>query len=353
MVDGRWRRTGKREYFKKRIDAETRADQLAIERKNSGNESLNFSTELRAMATSGHKRLLPFGKSLTHAVDHYVDWLESERKKRESLLVEECVERYLKARQADHDRKELSKLSLYEITARANQLASAFRGSHIRELTAPKMKDYLDSYPAGQRTRTNIRLRLSRFFNWSRDQDFIEINPVERIRFKVPESEIAILTVAESESRLRAAEDSGHADLVAFVALGLFGAMRPGEVAQLRWEHVDFKTRTIEVRPQTSKVRRRRIFRMHPTLIAWLRPIRKDAGPVIEPNFRKRCGSVLKGIGVNILRHTALTMRLALDADRGRLAEDAGTSPATLGKFYIRPMLRSQAVKFFKLRPKA
>jgi integrase len=352
MVDGRWRRTGKREYFKKRIDAETRADQLAIERKNSGGESLNFSTELRVMATSGHKRLLPFGKTLAHAVDHYVDWLESERKKRESLLVEECVERYVKARRADHDRKELSKLSLYEITARANQLASAFRGSHIRELTALKMKDYLDAYPAGQRTRTNIRLRLSRFFNWARDQGFIDSNPVERIRFKVPESEITVLSVAESESLLRAAEDSGESDLVAFVALGLFGGMRPGEASQLRWEHVDFKTKTIEVRPATSKVRRRRIFEMHPTLVAWLKPLREDSGPIVQPNFRKRSGEVLTGIGTNVLRHTGASMALAHFQNRNKLAEDLGTSVDVIAKFYRRPVPKKEASRFFKLRPR-
>jgi hypothetical protein len=79
---------------------------------------------------------------------------------------------------------------------------------------------------------------------------------------------------------------------------------------------------------------------MHPTLIAWLRPIRRATGLVVRPNFRKRAGAALAGLGTNVLRHTGVSMRLALDANRNQLAEDAGTSVEVIARFYRRPCRR-------------
>ena len=82
---------------------------------------------------------------------------------REAFLVPASgSDRYLAARQADfRARHELSKLSLYEIQARAKQVSAALGDIHIAEFDGAKVKTFLDSFPVTARTRVNIRLRLS------------------------------------------------------------------------------------------------------------------------------------------------------------------------------------------------
>jgi integrase len=353
MVDARLKRRGQRFYYKTLDEARVKAEALATERAQNGVEALEFSTELRVMATTAAAKLKPFAKSLLEAADHYVKFLESESAKHNSLSVEECVDRYLAARRRDHERGELSKRSLREVTGRANQLRAAFVGLHVRELDAKRMRDFLDSYPVTARTRTSIRARASCFFNWLRDQGLIDVNPVERLRFRVPESEIKILAVNQVENLLHAVEASGHGDLVAFVALSLWGFMRVGEVHQLRWECVDVANRTIEVKACTSKVRRRRFIEIGDSLATWLAPMRRDCGPVIQPNFRRRWRRATKGLNLsaNVLRHSAISYGLSFFANRAWLSEQAGTSPRVVATSYLNAVPKVIAEQLYALRP--
>src|SRR4029077_20097979 len=131
------------------------------------------------MAVECSARLEPFGKTLRDATEHYVAWLKTERAKQESLLVTECVDRFIASRKSDMERGELSKLSFYETRDRAKQLKAAMGGLHIAEIDSERMKVYLDSFPVSPRTRNNIRLRASKFFNFCKEKKWIDRNPCE------------------------------------------------------------------------------------------------------------------------------------------------------------------------------
>src|SRR5437868_6014311 len=169
MVDGRVNGQGRREYFERIGEARTRADQLATERENRGTEALSFSTENRVMAVECAATLRPFGKTLRDATGHYVDWLTTEEAKRQSLLLSECIDQFIASRKADVERGEFDKKSFYETRDRAKQLRAAMGILHIGEIDADKMKAYLDSFPVSPRTRNNIRLRASKFFNFCKE----------------------------------------------------------------------------------------------------------------------------------------------------------------------------------------
>ena len=161
---------GKREYFKSIGEARTRADQLAAERENRGTEALSFSTENRVMAVECSAKLRPFGKTLRDATNHYVHWLTSEEKKRQSLLVSECVDRFIESRRADMERGELDKKSFYETRDRAKQVKEALGGLHIGEIDAERVKTYLDYFPVTPRTRNKIRMRMSKYLNFCKEK---------------------------------------------------------------------------------------------------------------------------------------------------------------------------------------
>jgi integrase len=363
MVDAR--PSPGRQYFPRIGDARTLADQLATERANRGAESLNFSTENRMLAVQCLEQLRPFGKTLTDATNHYVGWLRSEDAKRKTLLVSECIERYLATRQADFERDELSRLSLYEIQARAKQVSAALGGIHIAEFDGAKVKTYLDSFPVTARTRVNIRLRLSRFFAFCVSEGWIERNPCEKIKLRAKRSDTRILTIEAAKDLLTKAQASEFAAAVAvpYVALGLFGGLRPGEAEQLDWGQVDFATKSIEVLGSTSKGRETRHVHMEPTLIKWLRPYAKKSGLVVGPNFRKNFETVKRACGYDpkakatrwvqdILRHSFASYWLPIHKNRNALAEEMGNSVEVIKDHYRKPIHKAVATKYWALVPK-
>lgn len=357
MVDARVKRqgkhVGKREYFKQLADAQTRAKQLEVERTNDGIAALGISAAVKLQAAAAVRKLAVYGATIDDAVAHYVAFRQIEAARLTGPTVSDAVERYLAARRSDHQRGLLSRLSLYEIEGRAKKLAAAFNGARLTELDQSTMEKWLTDYPAGVRTKTNVRLRLSHFFNWCRDEGLIATNPVERVRFKAPESEIHVLNVEQAEALLRAAEVVGG-DAVAYTALGLFAGMRVGEISQLRWEHINLEARELHVLAETTKVRRQRIVEMNEALVACLSTVGSRDGLVIQPNFRKRWEKVVEASKVtlttNVLRHTGISMALAASSQRERVAEQCGTSVDVIARFYRRPISRAEAEKFFALR---
>ena len=280
-------------------------------------------------------------------------------KKRQSQLLANCVDEYLEARQRDLERGELGKRSLAEIVGRAKQLKSVLGSLHVGEIGHDRIKTFIESHPVAARTRTNVRLRASKFFNWCRDKGYIDHNPCERIRFKVPESDIHIMTVDAVRTLLSAAQglgSRGHSGLRA--VLGLFAGIRVAEIHALRWEHVDLETRTVEVAAESSKVRKQRFVEINDTLLAWLKPIYRKRGKITGPNFRRRWAATLKAAGYskqnrlpqNILRHTAASMMIAV-SHRGVVSEQLGNSPQVLAAHYRRPVPKRVAAVYWSLRP--
>jgi len=360
MIDARPH--GKREYFEKLGEAKTRADCLAAERENRGIESLSFPTEHRIMAAECIERLKPLEKTLRDAVDHYVRWFTAEKKRQESLMMSECVEQYIAARRADLDRGELSKLSFQEIRDRAKKLSEAMGGLHVATVTPDTVKTYLDSIPFSARTRINIRLRMSKFFNFCKGKGWIAQNPCEAVKIKAKKGDTKVLTVDEAKRLLMAARESEFASVaVPYAAICLFAGLRPGEAEQLDWKYVHFDTKTVEVLGHTSKTRDSRFVKMEPTLIEWLKPFAKASGLIVGVNFRKKWNSVTKAAGYDpkdketcwvqdIMRHSYASYWLAVHQNRAQLAELMGNSVGVIRAHYRRPILPVEAEKYWALK---
>lgn len=361
---------GKREGFAEESDALVRAEQLALERENKGTEALEFSTSARIMAQECMAKLEPFGKTLRDATDHYVLWLQSEKHRNESRLVSACVEDYFTARELDEKRKDLAKTSLYEIKARLKTFKTAFGGCPIMTVTEPKLREYLDSLQVAARTRLNIRLKLSGFFNFCKNRGWIDANPVEEISIRPRNGDVKILSVDESKDLLKAAATSKDAEaVIPYVAVSLFAGLRPGEAEQLRWEQVHFDTETIEILSHTSKTRDSRFVKMDETLKLWLEPHKRSTGRIIGANFRKmfervkvKAGELRQEAGgdanylkrnVDVMRHTYASYWLAVHKNRTELAELMGNSVQVIKKHYRRPILEATAKAFWALTPEA
>jgi integrase len=360
MVDGRRRGNGKREYFKNVADAKTRADQLAVERENLGTAALNFPARDRVMAVECRELLAPWHRSIRDAALHYVAHLKADALRSNSPLIRDCVEQYLAARKRDVERNELSKRSFVETQYAVKQLASVVVDVRICDFDAEQLKTYIDSFPVAARTRCNLRLRLSVFFNFCCSKKWITVNPCAGVKIKVPRHEVVVLTVAEVEHLLRCAEASKFRDvLVPYVVLCLFAGLRPFEAQQLDWSNVDFTTNHIHVLAHTSKKREGRYVHMEPALVRWLRPFARLSGRICGANFRKQWESLIKAAGYraerpwpqDAMRHTAASMLLVIKRNRALVAEELGTSIEVIRRHYRQPILKAVAQRFWALMP--
>jgi len=358
MVDGRRRGNGRREYFTDERAAKTRAEQLAIERENHGTAALNFPPRDRVMAVECRELLTPWSRTIRDATLHYIAHLKDEVIRSKSLLVRECVAHFIAARKCDVDRGDLAKRSCNELRHCTTNLVASAGDLRIPDLDADWLKTYLDALPVTARTRNNLRLRLSGLFAFCKAKKWVTTNPCSEVRIKVPRQEVVVLTVSEAEHLLRCAEASKFCDvLVPYVAICLFGGLRPFEAQQLDWQEINFGTNHIHVLPHTSKKREGRYVRMETTLIQWLAPFAKKAGRICGSNFRRQWRSLLKAAGYNAanrwpqdsMRHTAASMLLAIKRNRALVAEELGTSVEVLRRHYRRPILRADADAFWSL----
>jgi integrase len=358
MLDAR-KHGGKREYFVDASEAKTRAEQLATTLLNRGTNGLRFSAQDQSQAEECLEILRPFNRSLRDATLHFVGWLQSEATKRNSLIVRDCVELYITAREADAARGDLAKSSLKEIRRRTRQLSGSLGEFHVAELDGDKVKGYLDSIPYCARTRQNVRLRLSKFFNFCKSKKWIASNPCEEITIKVARGDVQILSAAVTQALLTKCEESEFKAVVTpYAALCLYAGLRPGEAEQIAWEQIDFATKSIHVLSHTSKRRESRWVEMEDVLIDWLTPYAKEQGRVVGPNFRKQFESVKIAAGFNrenpwvadIMRHSYASYWLELHKNRAQLAELMGTSADMIRKHYRKVCRRDEAVEYWGLR---
>jgi integrase len=94
-----------------------------------------------------------------------------------------------------------------------------------------------------------------------------------------------ILAPGQATALLAESKDD---DLLCLHCLGLFAGLRVAEIKALDWQDVDLAGGFIHVGAKISKTRARRLVPVLPNLKAWLQPIAKPAGPVVERELRYR-----------------------------------------------------------------
>jgi integrase len=358
IVDGRPHK--ERRFFKNEQDAAVQADVWARERTNQGIEALSFPTELRMEAIKATKRLSEYGKKIGDAVEHYVRWLDEERQKHAALLVDVCLDEWIRSKEAEFKAGHLRPTTIQELRSRSKFFQAAFGRQRIRDIDEAAIETFLAPLPHAPRGKFNIRLKLSQFLNYCRRRKWIKSNPAELIQVRVPAEDIVAFRPAEAEQLLRAAENSSvEVSVMPYLIVSLFAGLRPGEGEQLRWENIHFGTKEIEVLAPTSKVKETRFVPMNQVLLRWLSRYRRRHGAIIGKRFSRDLRMVKKIAGygpdrkwvTDVLRHTFGSHWLAKYKDRARLAEIMGTSVEMIKKSYKRAVPIQEWKGYWALRP--
>ncbi len=352
-----------RKYCETLGEAKTYAEMKSVELLNGGFEAVEFPTWLRVMAQQAHQQLEPYGKTIADAVAFFLPHVKAQATSRPTqTVVDELLA--LKKKDGASDRY------LKDLRTRLAIFAIAHPGKSIAEFSGPQIDDWLRSLPHSPVTRNNYKRLLGVLFSYAVSRDYVTSNPAQKAeKAKVKPEKPGILTVEQAGRLLSAAAP----EILPAVAIELFAGLRPeAEAWRLDWACIDLDEKLIDV-SKSKNVASDRFVTISDNLAAWLKPHRKDAGPVsptgdkyytllqqARAEVTKRAEKDRKpeeGIREwpsDCLRHTFASMHYAKWKNAGETAEQLGHGQnlRTFFRHYKNRVKPADAERFWKLFPK-
>ena len=306
-----------------------------------------FPSSLRVMAQHGMEKLRPFGKTISDAVDFYLNHLEATER---SVPLRTAMKELIENRRLSG----ASKRYCYDLGLRIGRFCTAFPDRTIAEITTAEVDDWLSGLGLAPVTRNTFRRDLRTLFSFAATRRYCIENPVvQTTKAKEIDGDIQILTVDQTAKLLECAET----DTLPFWALGAFAGLRVSEMERLDWAQVDFESNLIEVKARHSKTAKRRLVMMQPNLTAWLTPYMTRRGKVCPQNLRKCIeadrdkAGLRKNWPANALRHSFGSYHLACFNDAAALALQMGNSPQVIFKHYRELVKPKQAALYWQIKP--
>ena len=370
-------RNGKRERlgFDTLAKAKTHAAILSTKIENEGTAVLSISNADRLDAVAAMKAL----RGKASLLDAAAFWMRHNGGE-DGVTVEEAGRRWL----AELRRQGCRPTTIRARTFMVDSIVRFMGKKPVAAVTRGDLEKWMEG-KTGQ-TWDTYRRTARALLQYATEEKLADYNVAAALRPVRADEKLPVpFTVAAVSDILRTAEKYAP-EVVPVLAVQFFCGLRPTEALGLRWEHVDFKSKTIRVLPETSKVRRTRIVSpISAAALAWLAPYRKTRGPIgiTTPSqqsyfmHRKPCGPdyVQKGVpiaerqpdqrpkgllaaaGVDWIqdgpRKTFASAHYALHGDAAKLASILGHTGGhdVLFRHYRGLMTKAEARRFFAIRP--
>ena len=232
------------------------------------------------------------------------------------------------------------------------------------------------------RTVSHYRTHLSVFLKFCESREWITGNPAKRTtQVKVPGHDTAILTPQEAANLLAVC----HRDILPGVIIGMFCGLRQAEIERLDWKAISLVQGIITIGASVAKTNSRRVVSIPDNAAAWLAPYAQDNGkvwPADETRARDlwTLARVQSGYGpfiatssavkeamtdpatgkdrkdlkpwpANVLRHSSISYRVALEKNLAKVAYEAGNSPGIIQRHYNGLATPQAAKLFFDIMP--
>lgn len=308
------------------------------------------------IATAAFHRL-PSDQTLLDAVEHWLRFGQPSGVNRDVRL-DEALERFLEWTATAGLREPTVK----SMKSRLLVFASVVGDMPVHAITPGVIRRFLDTRsnntPA---SREADKRAVSSFCNWCvRDeQRFLATNPtrgvqVDGLRRNGKEPEI--LSVSQCRALLDAARTYREGRLLPYVALGLFGGLRPTEAAGLRWDNINFADKEVVIPSEVCKTGRRRVIELNATLAVWLKVCNRKV-PLIQATPDNDMVKLRKLAGIehwpaDVMRHTCISHYFRQCGSLGLTAEMAGNSESVILRHYKSRTSTPDTKAFWSLRPK-
>jgi len=271
-----------RPSFKTLAEAEGKAEEMRITRRNQGTLALSMPTHERADADRALDLLRPHNVTLIQAAEFYLENIDVIRSQK---LVPDVLAELLTAKEQDGRAERYLRDLRFRLGAFAK--SEEFRARSIHQIDAGDIDAWLRALGGGTVNRNNYRRLIGVLFGFALKRRYVLKNPVADVEVaNVTVTKPGILSIDEARALLEAATP----DFAPVIALGLFAGLRPeAEIWRLDWTHIDLDERTIDVQ-KSKNVASHRFIRISDNLLAWLKPHAKKKGPLTlqdEPYFRR------------------------------------------------------------------
>jgi integrase len=230
---------------------------------------------------------------------------------------------------------------------------------YIANVTQRDLGLWLRRLGLSSRSHDNFRQVLVLLFRFAQKQGYLPEGRTEAEKTEPMgdngEGEIAIFTHDEMRRLLKAAGN----DVLPYLALGAFAGIRTAEIVRLDWSEINFETGYIEIKKSKAKTKGRRLIKMQPNLVAWLKKAAKPSGPV-TPLARpeKTAAEVIAAKFKppmpwkrNGLRHSYCTYRMAILQNEHQVSAEMGNSPAMVFANYRALATKEQGEEWFAIGP--
>jgi len=300
------------------------------------------------------EQLAMYDKTIEQAIEAALTTFEKERQVKESPHISELLSVWVNDKTSGL--KKLRPRSLKSIRNMADMFKADFGMVRIKEIDQAKIEDYLAKKDVSDQRRENIRNYLSQFFNWSIKKKYHDQNPAEGIEIEISRGSPGFFSVEQCIAVMRQSMKKEHRSMTAYVALCLFGGVRPDEAARMTWEaNVKMDTQEIFLQVDITKTKKERIFKMSNTLFEWL-DYCEEIKPLVPPgNMQNRRVRLLKGLSLpwiaDGLRHTFATFHYAKHSSFEELRKVMGNSPGIIERFYKGSISCSEVGKFWSITP--
>jgi integrase len=318
------------------------------------------------LAEAAFKRLERDADLIT-AVDH---WLRTGKPAslKESPRLDEALVAYTAWLETTTELRDLTKNHL---RSRLTHFVRNTGNVRVTDVLPEHIEHYLAQQNVSANTKDGYCRALSSFFTWclKGKRHWCVNNPCYAVEIEGLTSdddrEPEILPLRDCEALLRAAEKFEQGKLVPYLALCLFGGLRPFETARLTWDQVNLMDGEIRLKGTQTKTGKGRIVVICQTLKAWLSRYRKS-GEIYRSTYDLELKALRASVGYgpktaenphlkpwvpDVLRHTAISHYFRKTGSYGQTAEQFGNSEAIIKKHYQGRVSSGDTRKFYALRP--
>ena len=230
---------------------------------------------------------------------------------------------------------------------------------YIANVTHNEIALWLRDLGLSARSHDNYRQAVILLFRYAQKWSYLPEGKTEAEKTEAMgddgEGEIAIFTVDEMTRLLNGAAN----DVLPYLALGAFAGIRTAEIVRLDWQEINFDSGYIEIKKSKAKTKGRRLIKMQPNLVEWLKKARKTSGPVTPLARPEKTASEVVGAKMkppiawrrNGLRHSYCSYRMAIVQDENVVSAEMGNSAAMVYANYRQLVTREQAEAWFAIMP--
>ena len=295
---------------------------------------------------------------LNFAIDrYYYSLLKKELTSDYIYTVERILTRFMESIGKDKIVSLISAKEIYQwlITLKKREYAE----SDTLTVGGRPMKVFQDGQnDIGIHGRNEYRRTLYSFFKYCKMQDWLDINPVEkveswRIRGKTPE----IFTPEEVQKILNSTPP--QSEIRAYAAITAFTGIRNAEMKRLTWDKIKLDDREIILDSEITKTASRRVVKIPENLAKWLEPYVWELGTKKKILSSRQDWQIKKLHNTfgkenwikNGFRHSAATYYLALTKNAYLTAEQMGHAVDVLKQHYNGLAREKDAIRYFDIMP--